>query len=132
MKKNDACQKEIGSFGENAAERFLKRRFYRILARNYIAGKYEVDLIAESLRHVVFVEVKTRTQSPCEVTRFGTPSFAVTHQKRAFTVAAARKYLSFRKLQKQVRFDVIEIYLSDEETPKILKIVHMKDAYRAY
>ena len=118
--------------GERVAARFLKRRFYKILERNYTAGNYEIDLIAETFHHIVFVEVKSRTQNPDEFARFGTPSFAVTHQKRAFLVAAARRYLSFQKTQKQVRFDVIEIYLSAENPPKILKIKHMKDAYRAY
>ena len=132
MKKNQVKTNDIGMLGEDAAARFLKRRFYRILDRNYTAGKYEIDLIAESLRHIVFVEVKTRTQDPEIPSRFGTPSFAVTHQKRAFIIAAARRYLSFRSSPKAMRFDVIEIYLSSDPTPKILKIQHMKDAYRAY
>ena len=133
MKKLDATtHKAIGVFGEDAAARYLKRRFYKILERNYTAGKYEIDLIAESFRHIVFVEVKTRTQAPDEDALYGTPSAAVTLQKRAYIIAAARRYLSFRALQKDVRFDVMEIYLSDDQTPKILRIKHIKDAYRAY
>ena len=132
MKKTDACTKAVGRIGEDAAARYLRRRFYKILERNYVAGKYEIDLIAESFRYIVFVEVKSRTQNPCEISRFGTPSSAVTHQKRDFVIAAARRYLSFRKIQKEARFDVMEIYLSSDEPSKILKIEHMKDAYRAY
>ena len=132
MKKIDKTTKNIGFFGESAATRYLQRRFYKILERNYVAGKYEIDIIAETLHHIVFVEVKTRTQDPEVISKYGLPSAAVDHSKRTYLIAAARKYLSFCPSRKEIRFDVIEIYLSSEETAKILKIKHMKDAFRAY
>lgn len=132
MNTLDMTTKDIGQRGENAAVRFLRRRFYRIVARNYVAGKYEIDIIAETFRHIVFVEVKTRTQDPKNIGMYGSPSVAVTHKKRAFVVAAARRYLAWHKCDKEPRFDVIEVYLSPDKTSKILKLQHMKDAYRAY
>ena len=132
MKSTEKTTKSVGFLGETAAARFLQRRLYRIVERNYTAGKYEIDIIAESLRHIVFVEVKARTQQPQSIGRYGHPSAAVNHRKRAFLVEAARQYLAFHPSRKQPRFDVIEIYLSPDKSPKILKIAHMKDAFLAY
>lgn len=130
--KNAETTKKVGNFGEDAATRFLRKRFYKILDRNYTVGKYEIDIIAESLRHLVFIEVKTRTQDPQVAPKYGTPSAAVTHTKRSYLISAARQYLLMHPSRKTIRFDVIEIYLSPEESTKILKIQHMKDAFRAY
>ncbi len=132
MKNPERTTKSIGRLGEDAAAHYLQRRFYKIIDRNYVAGKYEIDIIAETLHHIVFVEVKTRTQDPQATPAYGAPSAAVTHTKRSYLISAARRYLSRTPSRKELRFDVIEIYLSSEKTPKILKIEHMKDAFRAY
>ena len=124
--------KEIGQIGEDAATRFLRRRLYRILCRNYIDGKYEIDIIAECRRAIVFLEVKARTGDRAVYERYGLPSDAVDAKKRAFIISAARTYLARHKIEKPPRFDVIEIYFSPDKSGNILKIRHMKDAYRAY
>ncbi len=51
----------FGSRGERLAARFLSRRKYRILARNYRCAVGEIDLIAVDGDMLVFVEVKTRS-----------------------------------------------------------------------
>ncbi|MEK7756799.1 MAG: YraN family protein, partial [Planctomycetota bacterium] len=50
----------MGRQGERAAARYLRRRCYRILARNYRCFAGEIDLIASQAATIVFVEVKTR------------------------------------------------------------------------
>ena len=50
----------FGGRGERAAERFLRRKGYRILGRNVRLAVGEIDLIAEENGVIVFVEVKTR------------------------------------------------------------------------
>ena len=54
-------KREIGNFGETAAVKYLKRKHYKILERNYTAGKLELDIIAKKRREIVFIEVKTRS-----------------------------------------------------------------------
>jgi len=44
-----------GALGERVAARFLKRRGFRILRRNYVCPAGEADLIALDGREVVFV-----------------------------------------------------------------------------
>jgi putative endonuclease len=50
----------LGRHGEDLAARHLQRHGYRILHRNALLGRYEVDLIAQDGDTIVFVEVKTR------------------------------------------------------------------------
>jgi putative endonuclease len=50
-----------GAFGEAMAALFLESRGYRILARNFRAGRREIDLIVERGELLVAVEVKWRS-----------------------------------------------------------------------
>ena len=52
--------KEIGDFGEKAAEDYLVEMDYLILERNYRLKFGEIDIIAARDGGLVFVEVKTR------------------------------------------------------------------------
>ena len=54
-------KRAVGTDGEAAACELLGKKGYEITARNYRAGRGEIDIIARSSRHIVFVEVKTRT-----------------------------------------------------------------------
>ena len=51
----------IGQRGEKAAELYLLRERYHILARNFSCRFGEIDLAAEKDGYVVFAEVKTRS-----------------------------------------------------------------------
>ena len=53
-------QSEVGQLGEDIATRYLKKKRYKIIERNYREKWGEIDIIAMSPRKVlVFVEVKT-------------------------------------------------------------------------
>ena len=53
-------QSEVGQLGEDIAVRFLKKKRYKIVERNYREKWGEIDIIAKSPKRVlVFVEVKT-------------------------------------------------------------------------
>ncbi len=62
----------LGKEGERIAERYLLKKGYKLVERNYRCPSGELDLIVLDLRVVVFVEVKTRTGHA-----FGTPFEAV-------------------------------------------------------
>ena len=125
-------KKSIGDFGERKAASYLRRRGYRILERNWRSGKYEIDIIASTLRDLVFVEVKTRTYRQTDVENAPPPKNAVHSAKQEFTRRAAQNYLYHHPTKKQPRMDVIEVWLAQSNTtdkPKILKIEHLKAAY---
>ena len=122
----------IGKLGEELAADFLRNEGYTIVTQNVHLGKQEIDIIAEDNDFFVFVEVKTRSMAPGEASRYGSPSDAVDAHKRYYVTRAAKTYTRLHPTRKKLRFDVIEVYLSHDEQPKILAVRHMKDAFRAY
>jgi len=124
---------ELGRYGEKAAAEYLKKHGYRILQKNFRAGRNEIDIVAEDKTDIVFVEVKTRSADRAYGDDYGTAARAVTREKRKRTIAAARAYLYQYGSQKDPRFDVMEVYLIQAAmtlTPKVQRIEHLVDAFR--
>ena len=113
----------LGSFGEEQAARYLRRKGYRIVERNFRCRQGEIDLIARKGKYLVFVEVKLRKDE-----RFGAAREFVTPAKQARILAAARLYLAEHEEELQPRFDVIEIYAPNGEKGPI-RIEHLEDAF---
>lgn len=98
--------RKIGVLGEEVAVRFLERAGYRILARNWRAGRLEIDLVARDGDTVVFVEVKTRRPGPQD------PAEAVDRRKRARLRKAAARWIATRRERAvEYRFDVVSVIL---------------------
>jgi putative endonuclease len=115
---------ELGPAGERLAERFLRKKGYRILARNYQCSCGEIDLIARDGATIVFVEVKGK-----RVEEFGSPLEAVTARKRRKLVLVANYYLTAFKLHNlRARFDVVGIRWVTGGEPSIVLV---RDAFRA-
>ena len=95
----------VGIEGEAQAEGYLKKKNYKILAKNFSCLLGEIDIIAKQKKTIVFVEVKKR-----ETLRFGMPCEAVDEYKQQKIRTVALYYLKQTKqLESQCRFDVIEI-----------------------
>jgi putative endonuclease len=93
----------FGQTGEAAAERYLRRKGYRILERNARSRYGELDLIAQLDNVVVFIEVKAWRTSA-----FGGAPYAVDARKQARLIKLAAGYLSRHGLTDQpCRFDVV-------------------------
>ncbi len=123
---------DIGRFGEDQAEKYLKKLGYRIVTRNFRAGKNELDIIAIDGGCIVFVEVKTRSGVGTYEYDYGTPASAVTKEKRHHTVAAAKNYLRAHPTDKEPRFDIIEVYLEKVTSLsplRVQKLEHIPNAY---
>ena len=116
-------QHALGQFGEEQAARYLRRRFYTILERNYRCRFGEIDLIAKRAGVLAFVEVKLRRDD-----RHGEAREFVTARKQQRVMAAAQLWLSQHETQLQPRFDVIEVYAPQgEEGP--VQIHHIANAF---
>lgn len=94
-----------GSCGEDAAADYLIKNNYKIIKRNYRNKTGEIDIIAKMGDELIFVEVKTRSNS-----LFGTPAQAVTYYKKQRMVNAARLYIAENPTDCNIRFDVIEVF----------------------
>ncbi len=103
-------KKELGKKGEEVALRFLKKRGYRIIEKNYVCKMGEMDVIAREKDTLAFVEVKTRTS-----TLFGPPQLAVNSSKQRQLSKVALYYLKEKRLEDvKARFDVVAILLGQK------------------
>ena len=116
--------RSLGEYGEEQAARYLRRKGYRILARNYRCRLGESDLIARQGRFVVFAEVKLRREGG-----YASAAEAVTPPKQRRLRFAAESWLAENELEDvPCRFDVIEIYL-EKTGSKIKTIQHLEEAF---
>ena len=95
----------LGRRGERAAEKYLKRNGYRIVARNFRAAGAEIDLVAMDGETLVFVEVKTRRSRDA-----GAPEEAVDERKQSRMRRAAEAFsVRYRVGEKELRFDIVAV-----------------------
>ncbi len=114
----------LGRWGEDRAARFLRRKRFKILERNYTCPLGEIDIIARQKERLVFIEVKTKTggESPA-------PRYSVNRRKQRQIVRTARYYLKgCGDPNVKCRFDVVEIIAGDRRRPE--KITHLPGAFR--
>lgn len=110
--------KEIGKLGEDLACKYLEKNGYKIIERNKHFSRFcEIDIIAQTKRTLVFVEVKTR-----KTNNFGTPFEAITRTKFNHIYQGALFYLNEnKKTFSNFRIDVIGITLEPKEELKHLQ-----------
>jgi putative endonuclease len=98
-----------GRRGEDLAHRYLQKRGYIIVARNYRlpGGDGEADIIAWDSDELVIVEVKTR-----ESEAFGPPERAIDVDKQRALQRIARQYCRKSNTpESQVRCDAVSVIL---------------------
>ncbi len=102
--------KELGLKGEDEAVRFLRKKGYRILERNFRSRLGEIDIVARDGDTIVFVEVKTRSTES-----FGSPKDAIDARKIRRITRGSMDYLrrNFKEGDVNTRFDVVTVELKD-------------------
>ena len=116
---------KFGREGESAALRFLKKKGYRILEKNFRSKVGEIDIIAEQDGVIVFVEVKTRADH-----EFGHPYDALTPAKQRKIIQTAQSFLVQKRISdKTIRFDVVAV-TSNAEGPDPWKIELLQNAFQ--
>jgi len=94
-----------GREGEALAVKFLKKKGYKVLEKNFRTRFGEIDIIAVDHGTLAFVEVKARAGA-----RFGSPMEAVGARKQSHLTLAANIYMEEHGIiDKSVRFDVVGI-----------------------
>ncbi len=112
-----------GQQAQKFAEKFLKKKGLRILARNINTGPAEIDLIARHRREVVFIEVRSRW-SDSDVR----PEETVNRTKQQRLIRGAQAFLKSRRWEdRPVRFDVVAIDASIDPPA----ITYIPDAFDA-
>ncbi|MBQ3230245.1 MAG: YraN family protein [Clostridia bacterium] len=129
--------KGIGNIGEHIAEQYLRKKGWRIIARNYAANGGEIDVVGYRFGTLVYFEVKARTGE-----QFGKPADAVDTAKlsriknASLALKAAHSKngkipvfypfgIKLMRTFRRERIDVIEIYLTRDM--KVRGMNHIKD-----
>ena len=117
---------DLGKWGEQYVEAFLRRKGYVILERDWRHGRSlcDIDLICKTADEttIVFVEVKTRSADDITL-----PEDAVTPNKMRRLGRAADNYVKMNDITEDLRFDIVALIGaagSDE-----VEINHIEDAF---
>ncbi len=114
---------DIGVFGEECAAKYLKKRKYKIVTRNFKTIFGEVDIIARNRNEIVFVEVKTRSTKS-----FASPAEFVDNEKISRIIRVAEFFMKHYKCKLSPRIDVVEVYLSiNDDTYTVERVNHLEN-----
>lgn len=115
-------RKETGQRGEALARDYLLQRGYTILAQNWRCPAGEIDLVAQQVHTLVFVEVRTRHSD-----RLGSPEESVSPAKQAKLIELAYTYLAQTDCPDSPwRIDVIAILLNPRDG--VVRFNHIESA----
>jgi putative endonuclease len=105
----------LGRSGEELACRFLKKKGYKILEKNYRGRLGEIDVVAREGGCLVFVEVKTRS-----TTSHGHPLESIDSRKQRQLAKAAGEYLADCGDEEQLcRFDAVSVIVGEDSNPDV-------------
>lgn len=117
---------QLGQWGEELAVKYLRRKGFYPVARNWHYGKRDIDIVAtdEEGTIMLFVEVKTRRNNV-----FGEPEEAVDEEKKRNLTIAANAYIKSHYVRCETRFDIVAI-VGTCEADAVVK--HIPDAFPPY
>lgn len=111
----------FGSWGEEIAVGYLKKKGYLILDRNFRSRIGELDIIARNSNTIVFIEVKTRNNL-----KFGLPCEAITDNKKRHVKRMVNYYIMMNSIgDLDLRIDVIEILVKEG----MVSVHHIENAF---
>ena len=106
----------LGRWRERHCEKFLKRKGFKKLARNFSCKTGEIDLVMTDMDGtIIFVEVKTRANES-----FEDVESAITPIKRRKLLKTGRYFLATYNIKERpFRFDVVSIVLGESGREQI-------------
>ena len=112
--------RESGKIGEDVAVKFLRRRGYKIIERNYRGSRYEVDIVAREGEVLAFIEVKTRAPG-----KSLSGAESINREKQRRIAQAAQHYLMTHPQEQSsvCRFDVVLLEAETGKKPKAKELI---------
>ncbi|WP_038057234.1 YraN family protein [Thermodesulfobacterium hydrogeniphilum] len=116
--------KEKGQKSENIAEKYLKSKGFKILAKNYRTKAGEIDIIAIKNKTLVFVEVKSEIE---KINFSAEEKVDFKKKNKIFKVAEHFLVKNLKKLRKieDIRFDVIVVRFDNTKE----EVIHYEGAF---
>jgi putative endonuclease len=112
-------RREIGKLGEKLAQKFLKKRGYRIRETNFHCREGEIDIVAQQKDYLVFIEVRTKSNLD-----FGTPEESITQSKKEKLVSLALTYINnHQNLPSLWRIDVVAVEVDQKGKTKRIELI---------
>lgn len=112
-------RREVGKLGEKLAQKFLRKRGYRIRETNFHSREGEIDIVAEQKDYLVFVEVRTKSNLD-----FGTPEESITSAKKQRLIRSAWSYIStHQKLPLLWRIDFVAVEIDQRGRTKRIELI---------
>lgn len=129
-KKFTSPSQKIGEIGENVAVRFLVKRGFSILDRNYTKKWGEIDIVAEKERKLYFVEVKSVARDNLEIVTRETldqyhPEDNMHPWKLKRLARTIQTYLLSQKVpdEKEWQVDLLVVFLGLKDKKARIKVV---------
>ena len=98
----------IGNRGEDIATEWLRERGFYIVERNWRAGRYEIDIIAQHYDTLHFIEVKSRKEGSWQ-----SAYDSIDEQKIRTLRRGAMSYRAIHKTPLELQFDLIAVTWND-------------------
>lgn len=120
--KKHASMRKTGQYYENIAQKYLIRRGFKFVTKNYACRFGELDIIMLDRDILVFVEVRYRSGD-----YYGGALASITEQKKRRIITSANCFLrqNLRYSECECRFDVVAISSKAEKK----KILWVKSAF---
>lgn len=115
-----------GKLGEDAVCCELVKRGHTIVTRNYRKRTGEIDIISFVDDYIVFTEVKAR-----KLGSMVSGLEAVDFRKQKKIVLTSDLYLTENPVEKWVRYDVAEVWLTRGVNPRVVRIDICESAFTA-
>ena len=116
-----AARQAFGELGEKIAERWLRRRGWKVVNRRFRNGHRDIDLVVEQDGMVAFVEVKARRGND-----FGGPVAAVNWRKQKELTKSAQIWIDRHGHPlEQYRFDVVGVLVNGAQ----VRVSHVPGAF---
>ncbi|MDO8523461.1 MAG: YraN family protein [bacterium] len=112
-------KRKIGDMGEELASRFLEKKGYKIIERNYLKKWGEIDIVAKNREGLHFIEVKSLTNPNFR------PEDAVRAWKKERMARAIKTYFMDRKIgdSEDFQIDIAAVFLDFERKKARIRLL---------
>ncbi len=112
----------LGGISEALALKYLKKKGYEIIEKNFRCKRGEIDIVAKNNGYIIIVEVRSTSSG-----FFRNPADSIGRAKIARLKRLADIWVYLRKQEHcYLRFDVITVSMQNRGKPDI---VHLIDAF---
>lgn len=113
----------VGQYGEGLAIEYLKKKNYKIIARNVKISYQEIDIVAKVKEKTVIIEVKTGVSEHDNLAEENFSRRKINNLIKALEIYTSKNNIN----PEDARLDLITIDISRHK--KIAKIKHYKDVF---